>query len=52
MSKANIRFPLPWQAWLIFAAVFVASLAGSYGLATVGEPQSVWLWRDVLGVLN
>lgn len=24
--------------------------AWSYFLATVGEPQSLWLWRDVFGV--
>ena len=24
----------------------------SYWLARAGEPQSLWLWRDVLGVLH
>lgn len=33
----------------------VAALCGgvviSFLLALAGEPQSLWLWRDVLGVL-
>ena len=29
--------------------VLAASL--SYGLACAGEPQSLWLWRDVLRAL-
>lgn len=28
----------------------VAAVFSSYALATAGEPQSVWLWRDVLGI--
>lgn len=23
----------------------------SYGFALAGEPQSVWLWRDVFGIV-
>ena len=41
---------------LIEAAIFTAvglplCALMSYGLALAGEPQAVWLWRDVLGVL-
>lgn len=30
----------------------VVAVAASYMLAGIGEPQSVWLWRDMLGVLR
>jgi len=29
-----------------------AVLLASYGLSLLGEPQSVWLWRDMFGVLQ
>lgn len=37
-----------------FLGVFVLmiGIGLSYLLATAGEPQSVWLWRDVLGALK
>lgn len=37
--------------WLALAA-FVVWVIATYGLARVGEPQSVWMWRDVLGVIR
>jgi hypothetical protein len=36
----------------IFGALLAASLAVSFGLALGGEPSSLWLWRDVLGVVR
>ena len=32
------------------AVLFVAGLVVSYGLAHIGEPQSKWLWCDLLKV--
>lgn len=32
------------------AGVIAATLALSYGFAALGEPQSVWLWCDMIGV--
>jgi hypothetical protein len=29
-----------------------ATVALSYGLARIGEPQSLWLWRDMLGIVQ
>lgn len=23
----------------------------SYGLALIGEPRAVWIWRDILGLI-
>jgi len=38
---------------VILVSVFVPlALLISYFLAHAGEPQSVWLWRDVLGMLR
>jgi len=37
-------------AYLIGALVLI--VAGSYGFALAGEPQSFWLWHDVLGLLR
>lgn len=37
---------------VIFVASFIVSIGISYVLAVAGEPQSVWVWRDVLGVLR
>lgn len=34
---------------VVFAVT--AALLGSYGLALAGEPSSLWLWRDILGLL-
>lgn len=36
---------------VILLGVLVLAVVLSYGLALAGEPQSVWLWGDVLGVL-
>lgn len=35
----------------IYAAGFIAAMAMSYSFAMIGEPQSLWVWRDILGVL-
>lgn len=41
------------QARIFLAGlVIIVSLLGSYGLAYLGEPSSVWLWGDVLGVVK
>lgn len=37
--------------WLAVAAVIVLCVVISYYLALAGEPQSLWLWRDVLEVI-
>ena len=38
---------------LVLATIVVPfALLASYFLAHAGEPQSVWLWRDVLGMLR
>jgi hypothetical protein len=39
---------IDWFIAVLFAA---AAVAVSLALAAHGEPQSLWLWRDVLGVL-
>jgi hypothetical protein len=36
---------------IIIALALVGGIASSYALATLGEPQSLWLWRDIFGVL-
>lgn len=36
---------------LIIGAGLAISALASYGLALAGEPQSLWLWRDILGLL-
>lgn len=33
----------------VSAVCLVAAACISYAMALAGEPQSVWLWRDVLG---
>lgn len=38
-------------AFVVFAAALVPTFAISFGFAWFGEPQALWLWRDVLGVL-
>ena len=35
---------------LVWSLVVGGNILISYGLATVGESRSVWLWSDVLGV--
>lgn len=39
--------PMSWRASAIIAIIALGVLA-SYGLALAGEPQSQWLWCDVL----
>lgn len=36
---------------LIIGGSLAISAMASYGLAIAGEPQSLWLWRDILGLL-
>ncbi len=38
---------------ILLAATGLLLIAGStsYLFASIGEPQSVWLWRDILGVM-
>jgi hypothetical protein len=38
------------RAFAVIAIVFALGIAASYGLAQLGEPQSVWLW-SLLGLL-
>jgi hypothetical protein len=33
-------------------AILAAAIAASHALAIAGEPQSQWLWRDVLGIIG
>lgn len=37
--------------WIQLAFIIVVGLVVSIMLAMAGEPQSVWLWRDVFGVI-
>lgn len=34
-----------------FSMTIAACLVLSFALAAIGEPQAIWLWRDVLGVM-
>jgi hypothetical protein len=34
------------------SATFVLVAYISFALATVGEPYSVWIWRDLLGAIQ
>jgi heme/copper-type cytochrome/quinol oxidase subunit 1 len=37
---------------IAFWAMFLGIAVGvSYSFAVLGEPQALWFWRDVLGVL-
>jgi hypothetical protein len=36
-------------AWILIACIFCVAM--SYGSALVGEPQALWLWHNILGVL-
>jgi hypothetical protein len=38
-------------AWLILPTAIAAWAAATYGLAKAGEPQSLWIWKNVLGVI-
>lgn len=38
--------------WVLAIAILPLGALASYGLALAGEPQSLWLWRDVLGLIN
>ena len=38
--------------WIIVISALGTAWFLSYWLARAGEPQSLWLWRDVLGVLR
>jgi len=35
----------------VISAVLFALIA-TYGLALIGEPQSLWIWRDLLGIMQ
>lgn len=35
----------------LVAAIVACGIAASYAIALAGEPQSVWLWRTVLGLI-
>lgn len=35
---------------LVLVGCAAAALFSSYALATAGEPQSAWLWGNVLGL--
>jgi hypothetical protein len=37
--------------WAFAAGLLVVGIATSVMLAIAGEPQSFWLWHDVLGVI-
>lgn len=44
MSRRGIRLGM------MLLATFILMIVGSYLLALAGEPQSVWVWREVLGI--
>ncbi len=50
-ASAFEREPNPvWSLSLIWLPVIVSgAILASYFLAEAGEPQSLWLWRDVMG---
>ena len=39
----------PIDLAMIIASILLGALI-SFGLALLGEPQSVWLWRDIFGM--
>jgi hypothetical protein len=53
MSKAFTwhRKDITPGMWLLIGLWLGASTAISYMFALLNEPQSVWIWRDILGVL-
>jgi hypothetical protein len=40
----------PQYAAGVVLALLVIVCCLSYGLALIGEPSSLWLWREILGV--
>ena len=36
---------------LIYGIVIAMCLLLSYFLASIGQPNAVWIWRDILGVI-
>jgi len=44
--RKELRLRLASAALMLAGAGMI-----SYGFASMGEPQAVWLWRDMLGVL-
>lgn len=56
LVRAQPRSPTQEQdmktkaVWLILPAAIVVWAVLTYGLAKAGEPQSLWLWRDVFKV--
>lgn len=38
-------------AALVAVSAFALAMLTNLLLASLGEPQALWLWRDVLGVL-
>jgi len=39
-------------AFALVAGILTLTVAMSCGMAMLGEPTSLWLWRDVLGVVR
>jgi len=39
------------EDWAKAVLALIAGLCLSFLLARAGEPQSLWLWRDALGLL-
>lgn len=37
--------------WALISSLILAGIALSFFLAAMGEPQSLWLWRDVFGLM-
>jgi hypothetical protein len=46
-----MRMDLPPLFYAACAGFFALAAVLSLLLACAGEPQSVWIWRDILGVL-
>lgn len=40
-----------WQVFILFVGGMGLAMIVAYLLALVGEPQALWFFRDILGVM-
>lgn len=52
LAPMQKRLGEPLFGFVMIAAGFIIALPFSYGLALLHEPQSLWIWRDILGVIG
>ena len=45
----NFEANWSWLRWVIAIGAIPVAVFLSYQLARIGEPKSLWLWRDILG---